>query len=70
VFVIRERELISKANVLEQWRSTLFLRGKGLDARGWLIEVMRCVDRIGQAAFTLDDVYAYEAHLSALYPSN
>jgi type II restriction enzyme len=70
VFVIRERELFSKTDVLEQWRSTLFLRGKGLDARGWLIEVMRCVDEIGQTAFTLEDVYGYEAHLSALYPSN
>ena len=31
---------------------------------------MRCVDQIGRAGFSLDDVYAYEAHLSALYPGN
>jgi hypothetical protein len=32
----------------ERWRDTLFLREEGLAARGWLIEVMRCVERIGR----------------------
>ena len=31
---------------------------------------MRCVEAIGRDAFSLDDVYAYEAQLSALYPGN
>ena len=38
--------------------------------RGWLIEVMRCVEGIGRETFGLDEVYAYAAHLSALYPDN
>jgi type II restriction enzyme len=56
--------------VLEQWRSTLFLRGAGLAARGWLIEVMKCVEALGRPAFSLDDVYAFEPRLAALYPGN
>ena len=28
------------------------------------------MDQIGRDAFSLDDVYAYEAHLSGLYPGN
>ena len=31
---------------------------------------MRCVERIGRAEFTLDDVYSFEPHLSRLYPDN
>ena len=31
---------------------------------------MRCVERIGRPEFTLDDVYAFEPHLSRLYPDN
>ena len=31
---------------------------------------MRCVEGLGRAAFTLDEVYACEAELSALYPAN
>ena len=70
VFVVREGQLLAKRDVQAQWASTLFLRGRGEAARGWLIEVMRCVEALGRAAFSLDDIYAYEAHLSALYPGN
>jgi type II restriction enzyme len=70
VHVVRDRQLAPKALVLEQWKSTLFLRDQGLAGRGWLIEVMKCVDLIGAPTFTLDDVYAYEQRLSALYPGN
>ncbi len=54
----------------KQWRATLFLRDQGAAARGWLIEVMKCIDAIGQPAFVLDDVYAFEDRLTILYPSN
>lgn len=58
------------AVVLDQWRSTLFLRDPELNARGWPLEVMRCVEAIGRAEFTLADVYAFEPRLAALYPGN
>ena len=56
--------------MLEQWRSTLFLREESVDRRGWLIEVMKCVELIGRPEFTIDDVYAFEGRLSQLYPGN
>lgn len=70
VFLVRDRERVPKADVLEKWRSTLFLKEEGLAARGWLIEVMKCVDLIGRPEFTLDDVYGKEDRLHRLYPGN
>lgn len=70
VFLVRGGEVAPRAAVLAQWRSTLFLRNTGAAARGWLIEVMNCVELIGLPTFTLDDVYAHEPRLSALYPGN
>lgn len=70
IALVRDSILMPKETVLEHWRQTLFLREEGLAARGWLIEVMRAVERIGRQEFTLDDVYAFEAHLSGLYPDN
>lgn len=70
VFFVRDRQLQSKESVLAQWKRTLFLRDEGLEARGWLIEVMNCVDSIGKQEFQLDDVYAFESTLSQLYPNN
>lgn len=68
--LLRDGRRTPKAEVLDQWRSTLFLRDEPLKARGWLIEVMKCVELIGREEFTLADVYAYEGRLSALYPDN
>lgn len=56
--------------MLDQWRATLFLRDQGATARGWLIDVMGAVEAVGRPEFTLDDVYAHEARLQALYPGN
>ena len=52
------------------WKSTLFLRRTSIEARGWLIEVMKAVDAIGRTEFDLSDVYAFEHQLSAIYPGN
>lgn len=61
--------------VLEKWRAPLFLRQEAGAARGWLIEVMKCVEAIGRppfnlADFTLADVYAFEDRLARAYPGN
>ncbi len=70
VFFVRDRQPQPKEIVLAQWKRTLFLRDEGLEARGWLIEVMNCVESIGKQEFQLDDVYSFESTLSQLYPNN
>ena len=70
IALVRDSILVPKATVLERWRETLFLREEGLAARGWLLEVMRCVEKIGRPEFALDDVYAFEPQLARLYPGN
>jgi predicted Rdx family selenoprotein len=70
IFIVRDGQPQSKELVLAQWRKTLFLRDEGADARGWLIEVMKCVELIGKPEFELNDVYAFEGRLSQLYPNN
>ncbi len=70
IFFVRNGEALKKELVLDKWRQTLFLRDESAEARGWLIEVMKCVELIGKAEFNLDDVYAYEKRLSQIYPDN
>jgi len=70
IFIVRNGQLEPKETVLSDWKKTLFLRYEGLEARGWLIEVMKCVESLGKTEFTIDDVYAFETHLGKLYPNN
>ena len=71
IFIIKERHVEPKEKVLAEWRKTLFLREeKEISARGWLLDVIRCLEKLGKREFALDDVYAFENELSVLHPDN
>ena len=70
IFFVRDGIPQPKDSVLSQWQRTLFLREESTEARGWSIEVMKCIESIGKKEFDLDDVYAFEGELGRLYPNN
>jgi len=53
IFVVRDGQPQPREDVLAQLRKTLFLRDEGLEARGCLIEVMKCVERSANANLIL-----------------
>ena len=67
---MKDRVPQSPASVREQWRRNLFLREEPTGARGWLLTVMKCVELLGKAEFSLDEVYASEAYIRRIYPEN
>lgn len=71
VFYVKDSVVQPKEKVLRDWQKTLFLREeKETSARGWLLDIMRCVEKLGKSKFTLDEVYAFEKELSILHPNN
>jgi type II restriction enzyme len=57
--------------VLAEWKKTLFLREETeVSARGWLLDVIRILEKLGKREFTLNDVYTYESELSKLHQEN
>jgi type II restriction enzyme len=70
IFLVRDKQLLPKKTVLAQWQDTLFLRDATPATRGWLLDVMMCVEAIGKREFQIEDVYAFEERLSRLYPNN
>ena len=70
IHIVKDGVARPKDIVLEEWQKTLFLRSESLETRGWLLDVMNCVESLGKREFTLDEVYAFERHLGDLYPGN
>ena len=71
IFLVRQQQIEPKEKVLAEWKKTLFLREeKEVSARGWLLDVMRCVEKLGKREFTLEDVYTFESELNTLHPDN
>lgn len=70
IVVVRNGQTVPKRLVLQQWKQTCFLRTERLVARGWLLEIMRCVEEIDRAEFEIADVYRFEEYLRSVYPGN
>jgi len=71
IYFVRDGIVQSSRSVRSQWQKTLFLRDeKEAESRGWTVDVMRCIDKLGRTAFTLNDIYAFERELSDRHPAN
>lgn len=71
IFFVKNRQVEPKEKVLSEWKKTLFLREeKEISAKGWLLDIMRSIEKLGKREFTLDDIYAFENELSRLHPDN
>lgn len=70
ISVIRSGLVRERNEVIEEWNRLRFIEERRGEARGWLLEVMRFVQKIGRQDFTLSDVYEFESELSAIFPRN
>jgi type II restriction enzyme len=71
IFLLKERVVRPRDEVLLGWRRTLFLRDEhDLKSRRWLLDVMACVERLGRAEFSLGDIYMFEQDLQQRHPDN
>jgi type II restriction enzyme len=71
IFLVKNGVVEPTKRVMDQWRRTMFLRDqKDFRSKGWLLSVMRCIDRIQRSVFSLADLYAFEPELMSTYPEN
>lgn len=71
IFYIRNQQTEPKEKVLSEWKKTLFLREeKEITAKGWLLDIMRCIDGLGRPEFTLLDMYVFENKFRRIHPEN
>lgn len=56
--------------VRERFRSLRPLADIESRTRGWALDVLRMIRRLGRKSFSLQDVYSFEDDLSTIYPNN
>ncbi|MBI3255814.1 MAG: restriction endonuclease [Candidatus Andersenbacteria bacterium] len=71
IFFVKNGQIEAKEKILAEWQKTLFLREeKELSSKGWLLDVMKCIEKLGKREFTLEDTYMFERELGQLHPDN
>ncbi len=57
--VVRASVELDKSTVLKNYRQAEGLKVRNMDLRGWLMDILRCADRIRGEVFSLRDMYAF-----------
>ncbi|MCD4704474.1 restriction endonuclease [bacterium] len=71
IFYIKNQQKQEKEDVLKNWQKTLFLReSKQSELKGWILDIMKCIDSLGKKDFTLEDMYSFKNVLSKKYTQN
>lgn len=68
--IIRNGKIEQKKKVLARAKKISFLGNVRQNNRGWLLDILKCVEMIGKINFTLEEMYSFENFLRLKYPEN
>lgn len=70
IFIIRNHQQVDRLKAVDLYRRTLSLQTTKIESRGWLLDILRCIERIPNDDFCLDEVYAFSGELQQKHPDN
>ena len=68
--VIRDGIPYPKRDVIEKLYRTKFVRDFDVESRGWVLDIMNCINRLEKKRFTLSEIYGFESFLADKHPTN
>ncbi len=70
IFIVKNEMQQSVKAVISKVKRTYFISQYKLDARGWILDILNCINKIDSRDFTLEQVYWFEEQLAAKHPEN
>jgi type II restriction enzyme len=70
ISVVTDSEVLSEKEVREQFRRVKPLKDIPITQRGWTLDVLNAIRRLGKTEFTTADTYAFARELEKLHPDN
>lgn len=68
--IISNGEVIDINKVVYKVNRSNQLETKDMNSRGWLMDILNCVNQILSKSFTLDEIYQFENFLHLKHPEN
>jgi type II restriction enzyme len=71
IYYIKNKKIENKQKVLENWRKIEFLnKPLNFETKGWMIDVIYCIEKLQKTRFYLDELYLFEKSLALKHPHN
>ena len=71
IFYIQNGVAKTKKEVLNKWGRTEFIKSThDIEAKGWMLDILICIERIKKKDFSLENIYHFESILKVKHPLN
>lgn len=70
IFIVKDSIVINRDVVIKKWKQTEFMKNVSQKSKGWLIDILHCIDLLPNETFTLKDIYKFEDILRNKHPKN
>jgi type II restriction enzyme len=70
ILVVTESQISPAAEVRERFKRVKPLKDISVAQRGWTLDVLNAIRRLGKTQFTTTDAYAFTRELEKLHPDN
>lgn len=68
--IVRDGVEISTADVLKNYAHTKKLQTENIILRGWMLDILHCINKLDTEIFTLKDIYSYTDYLKLRHGDN
>lgn len=70
IYIVRNGNEVSIDEVVAKVQKTGFIRKYKLDARGWILDILNCINKIEDRTFSLNQMYEFAEELARKHPDN
>lgn len=70
IFIVKNEEEVPLEQVMSKVQRTDFMKQYKMDARGWILDILNCVNKIEGRIFTLEQMYGFIDILALKHPEN
>lgn len=71
IYYVENGVELSKKEIFTKWQKTAFLKDvKKDELKGWILDIMNCIESLKKKEFFLQDIYDFEHSLKILHPEN
>lgn len=70
IFIVKNEIEQPVGSIIKKVKRSHFISQYKLDARGWILDILDCVNKIESRDFTLDELYQFEEMLTEKHPEN
>ncbi|PIE85254.1 hypothetical protein CSA08_03195 [Candidatus Gracilibacteria bacterium] len=60
----------TRTEILKEWEKIKFLEKEKSESKGWIFDIMKCIEKLKKEEFSLQEIYNFEQDLQKLYPEN